>query len=312
MPWIPGLAALIIVLSAPPTLAAAIDSDTTGSTIWVLSRVDRSLTIIDPARAVRAGRVGLGARTDPGTVAYRDGSLWVGNSGGSLQRIDVATRALAATVPLEIDVWTASAAAHGIYAMDGERGVVTRHDPETGQLVATLDVPDRIHAMAAGPDFTAVIVGDRGELHLFPPGATQARVVDAEIGGGDMVLGFGSFWIYHPDGRLLRVDPASGAIQAEIGIGEDLYFPGISIGEDAVWVASGDIREVIRIDPATDQVAGRIPVDGAPAHVAALGTDLWVAFPEDDLVLRIDPASGQVTGRVRVDAPIRVVAVRAP
>jgi streptogramin lyase len=237
------------------------------------------------------------------------GSVWVGSSGGSLQRIDADARSLAATVPLDLDVWSLSATDHGNYAMDGERGVISRHDPATGELVATLEVPDRIHAMAAGPDATAVMVGDRPELHLFPAGSTRSRVVTAELGGGDMVLGFDSFWVYHPDGRLLRVDPGSGGIQAEIPIGQDLYFPGISVGDEAVWVASGDTREVLRVDPRTDRVTDRIALEGAPAHVAARDGMLWVALPEDDAVLRIDPGSGQVTARLSVEWPIRLIAV---
>jgi virginiamycin B lyase len=308
----PGIVvAAVLVFGAPAILGGAAGgaADAQDGSIWVLSRVDRSVTVIDPVAAAPAARIRLGFRSDPGDLVYRAGSVWVGSSGGSLQRIDVAARSLAATVPLEMDAVAVSAADHGVYAMDAELGIVTRHDLASGDLLATLDVPDRIHAMAASPDATAVLVGDRRELHFFPAGSTESRVVTAELGGGDMVLGFGSFWIYNPDGRLLRVDPAAGSIQAEIPVGEGLYFPGISAGEAAVWVASPDDGAVLRIDPVTDQLSARIPVDGAPAHAAEVAGALWVALPQNDAVIRIDPGSGRETARVRVDGALRVIAV---
>jgi streptogramin lyase len=312
LPRRPGIVvAAMMSFGAPAFMGGAGGgaADAQDGSIWVLSRVDRSVTVIDPAAAARVARISLGFRSDPRDLVYRDGSVWVGNSGGSLQRIDVDARSLAVTVPLDMDAWGVSTADHGVYVMDGELGIVTRHDLASGDLVATLEVPDRIHAMAASPDATAVLVGDRRELHFFPASSTLSRVVTADLGGGDMVLGFGSFWIYHPDGRLLRVDPASGAIQAEIPVGEGLYFPGISVGKAAVWLASEDNGEVIRIDPAADRVAARIPLDGAPAHAAEAGGALWVALPQDDAVIRIDPSSGRETARVRVDGAVRVIAV---
>lgn len=284
-------------------------NDAEGS-VWVLSRADRSVTVIDARQAEVVARINLGFRSDPADLVYWDGAVWVGSSGGMLQRIDAETRRLMETIPLNMDVWSVSAADHGIYAMDGERSLVSRHDTGTGELLNMLDPPDRIHAMAAGPEEIAVITGDRGEVHFYSPGSTQSRVVRAELGGGDMVLGFDSFWIYHPDGRLLRVDPASGGIQAEVELEPDLYFPGISVGDNAVWIAVSEQNEIIRIDPATNRVSERIPVDGEPAHAAVQAGFLWVALSQDDTVVRIDPSSGTETARIRVrDYPLRVIAV---
>jgi DNA-binding beta-propeller fold protein YncE len=277
--------------------------------IWVMSRADRSVTVIDAERAAVVRRISLGFRSDPSDLIYWNGSVWVGSSGGMLQRIDTAERRLVDTIPLEMDVWKVSAADHGIYAMDAERSLVSRHDTATGEVLTVLDPPDRIHAMAAGPESTAVLVGDRVELHFYAPGATESRVVRAELGGGDMVSGFGSFWIYHPDGRLLRVDRDSGAIAAELALAPDLYFPGIAVGDGAVWLAVMESQEVIRVDPATNRVTERIPVSGAPDHIAVHGGSLWLVLSQDDAVIRIDPATGAETARIAVDHPTRVVAV---
>lgn len=286
----------------------AAEPDADGS-IWVLSRVDRSITIIDPRQAAVTGRIRLGFQSDPGAIVYRDGTVWVGSSGGLVQRLDASARTLIDSIELPMDVWWLSAAGHGVYAMDAERGLVTRHDPQTGEVLATYDPPDRIHAMAAGPDAVAVHTGDRREVHFYAPGATESRVVTAEIGGGDMVPGFGSFWIYHPDGRLLRVNTGSAQIDAEIDMDADLYFPAIAIGNDAVWLTALETRELIRVDPTADEIVARIPVNGSPEAVTVHGDAVWVALPQDDAVVRIDPDSGAETARVAVEWPVRIVAV---
>jgi streptogramin lyase len=276
--------------------------------VWVLSRADRSVTVIDPQTAAIVRRVNLSFRGDPRELVSWGGAVWVGNSGGSVQRIDAATYQLTDTVALDHDVWHLSAASHGIYAADGERSVVSRHETDNGAVIAILDPPDRIHAMAAGPDSVAVVVGDRVEVHFYAPDSTTSRVVSAELGGGDMVSGFGSFWIYHPDGRLLRVDPDSAAIEAAIALAPDLYFPGIAIGDDAVWVSVPELEEIIRVSPATNEIVQRITVSGAPDHLAVHGGSVWAVLSRHDAVIRVDPASGDETARVGVHWPIRIVA----
>jgi hypothetical protein len=280
-----------------------------GGTLWVLSRADRELAVIDPVTARVVSRVRLGFRSDPSDLVYWDGSVWVGSAGGMLQRVDAASRSLEETIPVDVDLGWVSAAEHGIYGVDGELGVVTRHDPGTGALLAELGPSGRIHAMAAGPESVAAVVSDMAQTHFYGPGALEPRIVSTELGSGEMVLGFGSFWLYQLDGRLLRVDPNSGAVQAEVEMPEVMDARGITIGEDAVWVTSPELGEVFQVDPTTDRLVRRIRVGGAPEHLAELGDALWVIFPQDDVVARLDRTTGEATARVEVGWPLRIIAV---
>lgn len=284
-------------------------------TVWVLSRADRSITVIDAGTGSRVARVNLGFRSDPGDLVHWDGSVWVGNSGGSLQQVDVATRRVAATIPLEMDVWTVDAAPHGIYGVDGERSLVSRHDPASGEVTAILDLPDRIHAAGAGPETALVVVGDRQEAHVFPAGSTRPTVFGAALGPGELRYGFGSLWLYQLDQRLLRLDPASGSVVAEIpdtNVDEWAAGPGrgLSVGEERVWIVSLETGEALGVDPASNRVTHRISVGGHPEHAVEVDGQLWVVLPQEDAVVRFDVATGEETARVTVDFPVRIIAVR--
>jgi streptogramin lyase len=62
---------------------------------------------------------------------------------------------------------------------------------------------------------------------------------------------------------------------------------------DAVWVASVGREEIVRIDPATNQVAARIDLKGYFFDaVYVIGDEVWASDPAH--VVRIDPATNQL------------------
>lgn len=61
-----------------------------------------------------------------------------------------------------------------------------------------------------------------------------------------------------------------------------------------VWVANPVDRVVLRIDPQTNTIAARIPVEGSPEITSAGESAVWVLDREHDLVFRIDPQTNQV------------------
>lgn len=283
-------------------------------TIWVLSRADRSITVLDGATGSRVGRVDLGFRSDPWDLAYGNGFVWVGNAGGSLQQVDVSSRRVSATIAMEMDVTSVAAAAHGVYGVDHERSLLSRHDPVSGELLDVMDLPDRIHAAGAGPQATLLVLGDRQEVHAFQGKSTESAVFPGALGPGDMAYGFGSLWLYQMDQRLLRLDPLSGAVVAEIpdtNVDEWAAGPGrgISVGESRVWITSLETGEALAVDPATDRVTRRIPVGDYPEHAVELNGQLWVILPQEDLVARFDVATGEALGTSRVDFPSRILVV---
>jgi DNA-binding beta-propeller fold protein YncE len=82
----------------------------------------------------------------------------------------------------------------------------------------------------------------------------------------------------------------------------------MAAGAGALWVVGSD--EVIRIDPATDKVAARVPVratGSGPAAVAVGAGAVWVPVAVPGALLGIDPDHDKVATRISLGGPLRGV-----
>ena len=103
-------------------------------------------------------------------------------------------------------------------------------------------------------------------------------------------------------GSVLAVRPSP--IVATIATGGFSY--GMATGAGALWVVGSD--EVIRIDPATDSVAARVPVratGSGPAAVAVGAGAVWVPVAVPGALWGIDPDGDKVTARISLGGPLR-------
>ena len=72
----------------------------------------------------------------------------------------------------------------------------------------------------------------------------------------------------------------------------------IASGRSGVWVANeGDDTQ---INPVTGRKVRTVPVGGLPDGIAVTSAAVWVADGQDGTVTRIDPATGQPFGPVPV------------
>jgi YVTN family beta-propeller protein len=119
------------------------------------------------------------------------------------------------------------------------------------------------------------------------------------VGGApyNVAYGFGSLWVA-VEGALLRLDPATGAVQARVAVGGRPW--GIEIAETVVWVGNLSNDTVAAVDPGTNAVARRIVLDGSPVGVAVGGGAVWAADNDDDRVWRLDPTTGAILGVTHV------------
>jgi hypothetical protein len=117
------------------------------------------------------------------------------------------------------------------------------------------------------------------------------------------MAGEGGLWAV-AGGTLVGVDPRRRSTMARIRLGgPDDYVTLLAVGAGAAWVATA--AGVVRVDPATGRVAGRLP--GDTAAVGAGAGSLWsVRCTSEDgpcQLLRQDPRSLRVLARLRLPGP---------
>jgi YVTN family beta-propeller protein len=220
------------------------------------------------------GRVGAAVNVgNPAGLAYGDGSVWaVGSADGMLWRIDPATHAVVAQIPVGSAPAAVTVTGPDVWVTNSGDGTVSRVSTVTNRAVETIQVGNLPVAIAAGPG--AVWVANEG------------------------------------DGTVDRIDPVTGDVTNR-GIQVGGRPDGIAAGAGAVWVANGEDGTVQRIDPATGQPGGPVPVGSGPAGIAVTPGAVWVANSLDQTVSRLDPVSGTVTASIGVgDGPGGIVAAK--
>jgi DNA-binding beta-propeller fold protein YncE len=100
-------------------------------------------------------------------------------------------------------------------------------------------------------------------------------------------------------GTVTKVSP-DGQVEADSPVGKGplaLAFDGSSL-----WVANKEGKSLVRMDPATSQVAGTIELKGEPLALNYDGNSLWVALGDLGQVIQIDPQTGVVGEQVDTGA----------
>jgi virginiamycin B lyase len=116
-----------------------------------------------------------------------------------------------------------------------------------------------------------------------------------------LAAGFGSIWVPSCGSHsLVRVDPQTGKIQAEIPAGPADSEGGITVGAGSVWMSTDKKGVLTRIDPQSNQVAAEIAIpSGSFAPVFADGA-IWITSTEHNLLTRVDPQSNHVVTSIPI------------
>ena len=133
---------------------------------------------------------------------------------------------------------------------------VTRIDPTTGEITATIPLETRPVSLAVTSDAVWVTTLDKG--------------VD----------------------QLTRIDPATDQVVATVagltGAGE------VAATDTAVWVVDAATETLVQVDPASNQIVGRVTLPSGAGAVALEDGFVWATLMDGDLY-RIDPVSHEAT-----------------
>jgi len=225
----------------------------------------------------------------------------------SVMRIDASTNSFTATMHVGEDPTGIAIGEDGdLWVINQGDSTVNRIDPETGGVTpakSTLGIPTGIASGEGAIWITNGFGGPNGTGQVVRLDATTGSVEPAFASGNAkaIVVAFGSIWLADADRDLvLRYDPEDlDAAAVEIPMDEDTNASAaprsLSVGAGAaegIWVANELGDTVLRIDPETNGVTDRIPVE-SPFAVAADDSGVWVTSEVNDRVVRLDATDGR-------------------
>jgi hypothetical protein len=215
---------------------------------------------VDPRTGEVIAEIPLEWVGDSPELAVGAGSVWISPgefsdpTGDLVLRVDPRTKRVVDRIPVDSptgldfgfgSVWVTRKVTSAGY------GTLSRIDPQTGEVVAKIDV-------------------DRGAVDVAVDESSEAVWVA------------GQGYNKPENNKLSRVDPETNRVVAEIPIRADARDGGadnVAVGEGEVWVSSAD--KLLKVNPETNEVAGMVSVgadDGPRAlvsHVAVYGGGVW-------------------------------------
>jgi len=262
----------------------------------------RRVTKIDLDTAAIVGRIGAGddlGSERPCGIAVGLDTVWITTVSGQVARINPQTNHLTRLIHTE-DAACVAVGAGSVWVTSPNRGVVTRIDPETNDIVAEIPVAGFPQGIAVGFGSVWVAAGDPPEglggnvARIDPLTNEVVRTIPVPDVPEFLAVGAGSVWITSDRGTIREVDPGTNQLLGtEIRIADGGRTT-VAVGGGAVWAAviqgPDTVGAVVRIDPESAQIDGDpIPVGESPVGMAFGGGSLWVANYNDGTVSALSP-----------------------
>lgn len=215
------------VLTATIRDAGALASG--AGSVWMVVGETGAVLRVDPDtnRAVADLPVHHGARA----LVFAEESLWVASASGRVTRVNGQTNVAQAHVTVGGGPLAVAAGEGAVWVLNTADATVSRIDPKTNAVVATITVgvTTTDGALAAGEG--GVWVSAPGSpLVRIDPARNQVTHVFTGPGGGVVTLGAGSVWLTASDAEIWRVDPR----RVEATRGEQVERVG-QVAPDGVW-----------------------------------------------------------------------------
>jgi hypothetical protein len=220
----------------------------------------------------------------------------------------------------------------GCAALAGLGAAAIAAGPSRGRAPGPVAFPSAVVARIPLPG-AAALAADRGRIWVLTASlelvgidtATNKVTLREPVPGGgaatnpgavQLAAGDGTLWIAantidaaRLSTRLLRISPANGRVLATINIGGCVSQnsvtnnPVITYGAGRLWIGcllpanAGYAAEILRVNPATDQVDGRTtPIRSPAAWLAAGRGGLWDSAPMSPIT-QVDRRTMRSTGR---------------
>ncbi len=207
----------------------------------------------------------------PETVAAGDSAVWLSNpSDDTVTRIDPSTNKVAATIHVGPSPEGIAVSPGAVWVATAGGPSVSRIDPATNRVVATIPVGPK---RACCAEHMSVIASPR------------------------------AVWVAVPYGkRLVRIDPATNRVVATAALD---FEPCGSLAADrtGVWSSACGVGVVARVDARTNELTARV-TEVQPVGLEVAFGSVWVADSGSGNVDQIDPRTGRLVARLHVSGLI--------
>jgi hypothetical protein len=203
-----------------------------------------------------------------------------------------------------------------LWLLNDADGTVTRWDPINRQVLATITVGDPgktpygdpVNAVATADSIWVTSVAAR-EIARIDPGTNQiaeriplGQVDDKDFVTTGMIGDDNNLWVWDYDRNItLRIDLKTKQVMGSMSnVAPATVVDGTFWGWDSRH--SRDAANLLRIDPANDQVIARIPLDSVNDQNASNENSIWLRHGQD--LLRIDPQTNQLIATIDIGADV--------
>ena len=211
-----------------------------------------------------------------------------------------------------------------VWMLNTEDETVSRVDPETGEVVGTVEPPGVPTDIAAGGGALWIGTSRGGDVNrttriarVDPGTGKVTRIVelpDSSRGAaGGPVPGFpriavgdGAVWAINPDETISRIDPQTGRLVAKVPTPE-IGARTLAAGDAGVWVL-GWANSMVRIAPRTNRAEPPIELGSNFLPGIAVGGGAVWATSEEGQLWRVEPGPRPLTRTIEVGAGVQYVA----
>ena len=253
----------------------------------------------------------------PLQVAAKEEAAWVTRyDDGFVSRIEVGASDPAWEKDIGFTPGDILATNDGLWLTDRERNEVVQLDPETGERIDAWTIagssgqgsgaPGRI---TVGQTAIRVTADGIGVVRIDRATGDQTTIYRGSV--IDVAMGDSAFWVYDADGRVVPIDPDTGATVDGLEVPEVVGEGEVTFARDALYYGIEGNPTLWRFDESTGAETDRIQLPGPYQDIDADAEGLWVLVREGRLgtLLELDPTTGAV-GDVALqleDDPVDIV-----
>jgi streptogramin lyase len=214
---------------------------------WVAGRGDDSLKRVD-IRTGEVRSIALGVGANPMAVALGEGSVWVAELyRGAVVRIDPEAGRIVATIPIDGGPDGITVASGSVWTANRFATTVSRIDTATLQ-VTRISTGHRVSGVIATGEASVWAGNQDGVLSRIDPrsGELLASIEVGSPDWPAMAVGQGHVWVSAPiDNAVLRVDVNAAVVDASLPSGKRPQ--GIAFDGTSLWVADYEGGALVKL-----------------------------------------------------------------